>query len=75
MEEFSTSLKNQSNIEKEQISQDIINFKLSLSKNKFNEILFKKRIIPTKPEDSPWTLELFLSNLKLPSNYKIIFGR
>lgn len=75
MEEYSASLKNQSNIEITQITQDRINFKLSLRKNKFNEILLKKRIIPTKPEDSPWTHELFLSNLKLPSNYKIIFAK
>ena len=75
MEEFQKSLKNQSNLEIKEISQDRINYKLSLRKNKFNEILFKKRIIPTKPEDSPWTHELFLSNLQLPSNYKIIFGK
>ena len=75
MEEFPISLKNQTNIEINQICQDRINYKLSLRKNKFNEILLKKRIIPTKPEESPWTHELFLSNLKLPSNYKIIFGK
>ena len=75
MEEFPKSLKNQSNIEIEKISQERINFKLSLRKNKFNEILSKKRNIPTKPEETPWSHELFLSNLKLPSNYKIIFGK
>ena len=75
MEEFQESFKNKQNLEIKEISQDRINFKLSLRKNKFNEILFKKRIIPTKPEDSPWTHELFLSNLQLPSNYKIIFGK
>ena len=75
MEELTESLKNQSNIEIEQISHERVKFKLSLRKNKFNEILLKRRIFETKPEDSPWTHELFLSNLKLPSNYKIIFAK
>ena len=73
MEDFSRSLKEQSNMELEEMSEDRLNFKLSLRKKKFNEILIRKRIF-SKPEDSPWTHELFLSNLKLPPDYKIIFG-
>lgn len=55
------------------MTEDRINFKLSLRKKKYNEILIRKRIF-SKSEDSPWTHELFLSNLKLPPDYKIIFG-
>ena len=70
MEEFPNAIKENSNYELTQLSQDRIDFKLSLRKKKFNDILIKKRIFPSKPEESPWTLELFLSNLKLPDEYK-----
>ena len=73
MEEFPKSLEDQTKSEVKQISEDRINFKLSLRKKKFNEILIKKRIASTKPEESPWSLELFLSELKLSSQYKIKF--
>ena len=74
MEEFPKSTNEQTKMEIEELSQDRINFKLSLRKKKFNDMLIKKRILPSKPEDSPWPLELFLSNLKLPADYKIIFA-
>ena len=75
MEEFPKSTNEQTKMEIEELSQDRINFKLSLRKKKFNDMLIKKRILPSKPEDSPWPLELFLSNLKLPADYKIIFAK
>ena len=74
MEDFQKTIKAQSKAEIEEFSQDRINFKLSLRKKKFNDILIKKRILPSNPKDSPWSLELYLTNLKLPAEYKITFG-
>ena len=73
MEEFQKSLEEQSKNEIKEIYEDRINFKLFLRKKKYNEILTKKRIALTKPEETPWTLEVFLSELKLPAQYKIKF--
>ena len=74
MELFPKSLKVQQKSEINELYQDRLNFKLSLRKKKLNEIIIKKRIF-SSIEDTPWTHELFLSNLKLPSNYKIIFAK
>ena len=68
-------LKDNSKEEQAELSQERIKFKLSLRKKKYNEILMKKRIFPTKPEETPWHLELFLSKLKLPAEYKITFEK
>ena len=57
------------------LSEDRINFKLSLRKRKFDEILAKKRNIPTKPIRSSRPYELFLSKLILPPNFKIIYSK
>ena len=67
------SLKDSSKEELNELSQDRINFKLSLRKRKYNEILMKKRIYQSTPEDTPWSLELYLTKLKLPAEYKITF--
>ena len=75
MEGISKSVKDPAHIELNQLSEERINFKLSLRKKKYNDILAKKRIITSKPEDSPWTLDLYLSKLNLPSNYKRIFAK
>ena len=74
MEPFPSYLKNQSKTEINELYQDRINLKLSLRKKKLNEILIKKRIF-SNIEDTSWTHELFLSNLNLPPNYKIIFAK
>lgn len=57
------------------MNEDRINFKLSLRKKKYNDLLAKKRIFSEKPNSSSRPYELFLSKLKLPSNYKIIFSK
>ena len=75
MEVISKSVKDQAQIELDQLSEERINFKLSLRKKKYNDILAKKRIMASNPEDSPWTLDLYLSKLNLPSNYKRIFAK
>ena len=74
MELTQNSIKEQINTEINELYQDRLNFKLSLRKKKLNEIITKKRILSCIG-DTPWTHELFLSNLKLPSNYKIIFAK
>ena len=74
MEEYPQNLKEKSKYEIDQLSKDRIDFKLSLRKKKYNDILFKKRLFPSKQEESPWTLELFLSNLKLSEEYKKQFN-
>ena len=68
------ALGEQNKDEIKEISQDRINFKLTLRKKKFNNILTKKRIFPFKEEENPFTLELYLTSLNLPSNYKLIFA-
>ena len=73
MENFPKTLKEQTKVEKEEFSQDRINFKLTLRKKKFDEILIKKRNIVTNPDDNIWSLLLFLSKLQLPAEYKITF--
>ena len=73
MENSPKTLNEHTKKDKEEFSQDRINFKLTLRKKKFSEILSKKRIIVTNPDDNPWSLLLFLSKLKLPAEYKIIF--
>ena len=57
------------------LKEDHINFKLSLRKKKFNDILAKKRIFPLQPNTSSRPYEFFLSKLRLPSNFKIIFSK
>ena len=57
------------------MNEDRINFKLSLRKKKYNDLLAKKRIFSERPNSSSRPYELFLSKLKLPSNYKIIFSK
>ena len=69
------ALKDNSKEEQAELFQERITFKLSLRKKKYNEILMKKRIFPAKPEETPWPLELFLSKLKLPAEYKITFEK
>lgn len=73
MEELTKKSKDQNKTEIEEFSKDRINFKLSLRKKKFNNILAKKRII-SNPESSKWSHELFLSKLILTQNYKIVFS-
>ena len=73
MEELSIKSKEQFKSEMEKLSSDRINFKLSLRKKKFNNILAKKRIF-SNPESSKWSHELFLSKLILPQNYKVVFS-
>jgi len=73
MEELSKKSKEQFKTEMEELSTDRINFKLSLRKKKFNNILAKKRIF-SNPDSSKWSHELFLSKLVLPQNYKIVFS-
>ena len=73
MEKCPKTLNEQTNSEKEEFSQDRINFKLTLRKKKFDEILTKKRIIVTNPDDNIWSLLLFLSKLQLPAEYKTKF--
>jgi hypothetical protein len=46
-------LNDNSKEEQAELSQERIKFKLSLRKKKYNEILMKKRIFPTKPEETP----------------------
>ena len=55
--------------------EDRINFKLSLRKKKYNEFFTKRRIIQPKSNISSRPYELFLSTLKLPSSYKLIFSK
>ena len=57
------------------LSEDRINFKLSLRKRKYDEILAKKRNIPQKPISSSRPYELFISKLILPPNAKQIFSK
>ena len=57
------------------LSEERTNYKLSLRKKKFNDILAKKRIFPQNSNASTRPYELFISKLKLPSNYKIIFSK
>jgi hypothetical protein len=75
MEDCSNSIKEQAKNEQEQFSEERINFKLSLRKKKYNDILSKKRIMSMNPEESPWSYELYLSKLNLPTNYKKIFAK
>lgn len=75
MEDCSNSIKEQTKNEQEQFSEERINFKLSLRKKKYNDILAKKRIMSMNPEESPWSYELYLSKLNLPTNYKKIFAK
>lgn len=57
------------------LKDDHLNFKLSLRKKKFNDILAKKRIFPQQPNASKRPYEFFLSKLKFPSSFKIIFSK
>ena len=57
------------------LSEERTNYKLSLRKKKYNDILAKKRIFPQNSNSSTRPYELFISKLKLPSNYKIIFSK
>ena len=75
MEDCSNSIKEQAKNEQEQFSEERINFKLSLRKKKYNDILSKKRIMSMNPEESPWSYELYLSKLNLPTNYKKLFAK
>ena len=75
METQSKSLKEEPKDELEEISQERINFKLTLRKKKYNDILIKRRVLPSTPDETPWTLELFLQNLDLPANYKLLFAK
>ena len=74
MENYQKTLNEQAKAEKEEFSQDRINFKLTLRKKKFEEILTKKRNIIINPDDNMWSLLLFLSKLQLPAEYKIKFN-
>ena len=77
-EEYKNKFKIQSEMEKTELnllSKDRTNFKLSLRKRKYDDILAKKRNIPKKNNISSRPYELFLSKLKLPSNYKLIFSK
>ena len=77
-EEYKNKFKIQSEMEKTELnllSEDRTNFKLSLRKRKYDDILAKKRNIPKKNNISSRPYELFLSKLKLPSNYKLIFSK
>ena len=74
MENYQKTLNEQAKVEKEEFSQDRINFKLTLRKKKFEEILTKKRNIIINPDDNMWSLLLFLSKLQLPAEYKIKFN-
>ena len=73
MEVLSRKSKEQFKTEMEELSTDRINFKLSLRKKNFNNILSKKRIF-SNPDSSKWSQELFLSKLVLPQNYRIVFS-
>lgn len=77
-EEYKNKFKIQSEMEKTELnllSEDRTNFKLSLRKRKYDDILAKKRNIPKKNNISSRPYELYLSKLKLPSNYKLIFSK
>ena len=77
-EEYHNKFKIQSKMEKVELnllSEDRTNFKLSLRKKKYDDILAKKRNIPKKSDSSSRPYELLLSKLKLPPNYKIIFSK
>ena len=54
MEDFIKNPKDQIKSEIEQFSTDRINFKLSLRKKKFNNLLTKKRIYPSQLNSSEW---------------------
>ena len=60
------------NAELDILGEERINYKLTLRKKKYNDILSKKRIYPKNVNSS---YELFISKLKLPPNYKIIFSK
>ena len=77
-EEYKNKFKIQSEMEKTELnllSEDRTNYKLSLRKRKYDDILAKKRNIPKKNNISSRPYELYLSKLKLPSNYKLIFSK
>ena len=77
-EEYHNKFQIQSKMEKVELnllSEDRTNFKLSLRKKKYDDILAKKRNIPKKSDSSSRPYELLLSKLKLPPNYKIIFSK
>ena len=74
MEDFIKNPKEQIKSEIEQFSTDRINFKLSLRKKKFNNLLTKKRIYPSQLNSSEWQYELFFSNLVIPENCKKDFS-
>ncbi len=75
MEDDSKSNKEQVKNESENFSEDRINFKLSLRKKKYNDILAKKRIMSMNPDESPWSYDLYLSKLNLPNNFKRVFAK
>ena len=68
--------KNKLNPELVQLSEDRINFKLSLRKKKYNDFFAKRRIIQSKNSNaSSRPYELFLSQLNLPNEYKMLFSK
>ena len=74
MEVLPKNQKDQFKAELEQFSSDRINFKLSLRKKKFNNILAKKRILYSNLSSSIYSLEFNLTKLNLPDNYKNKFN-
>ena len=53
-----------------------LDYKISLRKKKYNEILSKKRLFSVQSnQNSLFSLELSLSNLILPDEYKIVFTK
>ena len=74
MEQFTKNTKEQLKTEIENLSSDRIEFKLSLRKKKFNSLLAKKRNYPSLPNSSENSYELFLSNIVIPENCKIIYS-
>ena len=53
-----------------------LDYKISLRKKKYNEILSKKRLSSVQSnQNSLFSLELSLSNLILPDEYKIVFTK
>lgn len=74
MEVIPKNQKDQLKAELEQFSSDRINFKLSLRKKKFNNILAKKRILYSNLSTSNYSLEFNLTKLNLPENYKDKFN-
>ena len=77
-DEYQNNLNFKSQQEKAELnllSEDRTNFKLSLRKKKYDDILAKKRFFPQNSNSTSRPYDLSLSKLKLPSNYKLIFSK